>query len=178
MAAPSQADWRRALVESFPELFAPVGEPPTAPGRPCCGDGWRDLLQRACMRIRVAIADDGGRFRIDQVKEKYGTLRLSGSLSPEAAARVEEAVDLAEARSAVTCEVCGGAGVLRAGGWLATRCAAHAEGRPAIEFDEGFEVLHVERRLVGDRVVVRYRFYDRAGDRFVEVGRGRGKKKE
>ncbi len=127
------------------------------------------------MRIRAVIAAGGGALQITEIKEKYGTLRIHwrGALSPDAAARVEECVDLAEARSAVTCEVCGEPGVLRGGGWLTTRCAAHAEGRPAIEVDEGFENLQVERRLVGGRVQVRFRFYDRAGDRFVEVGRRR-----
>jgi hypothetical protein len=174
MAAPSKPDWRQALVESYADLFHPSGDPLAAPGWPAVNDGWRDLLERACLRIRAAIADGGGPFRIVQIQEKYGTVRIHwrGELAPDAAARVEEAVDLAEARSAATCEVCGKTGVLRAGGWLATRCAAHAEGRPAIEIDEGFENLHIERRLVGGRVVVRHRFYDRGGDRFVEVGRG------
>jgi len=42
-------------------------------------------------------------------KEKYATLRFywEGALSPEANAKVEEIIDLAEARSACTCEVCG-----------------------------------------------------------------------
>jgi hypothetical protein len=174
MAARSDADWRLALVESYADLFAPVGDPSTAAGFPACGDGWRDLLERACMRIRAAIANDGGPFRIVQVKEKYGSLRLhwNGAISPEAAARVEEAVDLAEARSAVTCDVCGAPGVLRASGWLTTRCDAHAEGHPAIEVEEGFENLHVEQRFLGGRWRTRFRFYERAGDRFVEAGRG------
>jgi hypothetical protein len=142
-------------------------------------DGWRELLERACARIRKAVRADGGPFRATQIKEKYGSLRFywSGRLSPEARDRLEEAIDLAEARSATTCEICGGPGRLHGGGWLATRCAAHAEGRPAVPVDEGFENLYVDHRLVGGRWLRRYRFYDRDADRFVEAGRPRRKGK-
>ncbi|WP_439360173.1 hypothetical protein [Bradyrhizobium sp. DASA03007] len=61
--------------------------------------------------------------------------------------------------------------MLRGGGWPATRCEAHAEGRPAVPVEEGLEDLHVDHHLVGGRWRVRYRFYDRAADRFVEAGR-------
>jgi hypothetical protein len=71
------------------------------------------LLERACVRIRAAVQADGGSFQLTQIKEKYATLRAywHGALSPEADARVEEAVDLAEARSAVSCEICGEPGL-------------------------------------------------------------------
>ena len=98
-----------------------------------------------------------------------------GRLPPAATALVEEAIDLAEARSATTCEICGGQGRLYGGGWLTTRCAAHAEDRPAVQVDEGFENLYVDHRLVGGRWLPRYRFYDRDADRFVEAGRPHGK---
>ena len=127
MATRSHPDWRLELVESYADIFHPVGASLAAPGLPAVDDGWRDLLERACARIRAAVRLHGGSFRVMQISEKYGTVRIrwEGSLSPEAAARVEEAVDLAEARSATTCEVCGDAGVLRAGDWVATRCDAH-----------------------------------------------------
>lgn len=164
-------DWRRQLVESYPDLFHPVGDPPRAQGWPEVSDGWRDLLERACSRIRAAVRADGGSFRAAQIKEKYGSLRFywDGSLSPKAAARVEEAIDLAEARSATTCEVCGEKGRLYGGGWVTTRCAAHAEGRPPVEVAEGFENLHVERRFAGGRVITRFWKYDREADAFVDV---------
>jgi hypothetical protein len=134
-------------------------------------DGWRDLLERACARIRKAVSADGGSFRATQIKEKYGSLRFYwwGRLSPGAAARGEEAIDLAEARSAATCEICGEPGRLHGGGSLTTRCAVHAEGRPAVPVDEGFENLHADHRFVGGRWRTRYRFYDRDADRFVEA---------
>ena len=94
MMAMHSADWRRALVEAYPDLFHPHGHPPVAQGWPEVGDGWEDLLRRACGRIREAVRADGGSFLTTQIKEKYGTLRFywQGSLSPEAAAHVEEAI--------------------------------------------------------------------------------------
>jgi len=171
MAVRFRLDWRDRLIESYADLFHQVGDPPLARGWPAVDDGWRDLLERACVRIRAAVRADGGSFAFSQIKEKYGTARIywEGSLSPAAAAAVEEAKDLAEARSATTCEVCGATGRLYGGGWVTTRCAEHAEGRPAIEVEEGFENLDVERRSVGGRTLVRYRIYDRDADAFVEV---------
>lgn len=126
-------DWRLELIEAHSDLFRPpAGGPKGAEGLPECGPGWRDLTDRCCVRIRTALDADGGIFRFSQIKEKYGWIRMywTGRLSPEASARVEEAMDLAEARSGCTCEICGEAGVLRKGGWPTTRCDLHAEGPP------------------------------------------------
>jgi len=175
MARRCDSGWRATLVQSYADLFHPDGDPLSAEGWPAVEDGWRDLLERACARIREAVQADGGSFRATQVKEKYGTLRLywSGRLSPDARDRVEEAIDLAEARSATTCEICGEPGRLHGGGWLTTRCAVHAEGRPVVPVEEGFENLHVDYRFAAGRWLPRYRFYDRCADRFVEAGRPR-----
>ncbi|MBR0707991.1 hypothetical protein [Bradyrhizobium liaoningense] len=164
-------DWRVELVEAYPDLFHPVGDPPAAQGWPEVGDGWRDLLERACARIRAAVQANGGSFQATQIKEKFGTLRFywDGSLSPEASVRVEEAIDLAEARSACTCELCGEEGRLyRSGSWLMTRCAQHAKGRP-VETGPGLDNVHIVERIVGKRRDIRCRRYDRSTDSFVDV---------
>ena len=87
--APIMKDWRTELVEACPDLFHPSGDPPSAQGWPCVGDGWRDLLQRACARIRAVVHTDGGSFKATELKEKHATLRFywDGTLSPESAAR-------------------------------------------------------------------------------------------
>jgi hypothetical protein len=170
--AGSVRDWRVELINAYPDLFHPLpGDPPAAQGYPGVGDGWRDLLQRACARIRAAVQADGGSFKATQIKEKYGTLRFywEGALSPKSDAKVEEIIDLAEARSASTCEVCGEMGQLYGPGWLTTRCAEHAEGRRPVEIRPGFENVHIEERFVGDRRVVRCRRYDRKTDSFIDV---------
>ena len=38
----SPFEQRRALVESYADLFHPAGDPPSAQGWPFVGDGWRD----------------------------------------------------------------------------------------------------------------------------------------
>ena len=47
-------DWRNALVEAHPGPVSRRGR--ASPGRykayPECGEGWRDLLDRACIRVR------------------------------------------------------------------------------------------------------------------------------
>src|SRR5665213_1212667 len=141
-------DWRVELIETYPHLFRPP-----AGAFPECGQGWQPLLDRCCARISAALRD-GDRFRFTQVKEKFGTARLywTGRLSDAARPVVEEAIDLAEARSGTTCETCGEEGRLHDhGGWLITRCALHAEGRP-VESKPGFENLHLVHRLADGRL--------------------------
>lgn len=123
-------NWRAELVDAYPDIFHPVGDPPSAQGWPEVGDSRCDLLERCCCRIRAAVQADGGTFQATQIKEKYGTLRFywRAALSPDADAKVEEAIDRAEARSACTCEICGEPGRMYGPGWLTTRCTAHAEG--------------------------------------------------
>lgn len=165
-------NWRADLVTAYADLFDPApGDPPWAQGWPCVGDGWRDLLERACARIRTAIDTHGGSFRACQVKEKYGTLRFyfDGALPPAAEALVEDAIDLADARSACTCEICGEAGSLYGPGWLTTRCAQHAEGRRPEEVKPLLRNVHIQTRIVGNRRVVRCRRYVRETDSFVDA---------
>jgi len=165
-------NWRTALIQAYPDLFHPSADcPGVAQASPECGEGWRDLLERTCARIRTAVAADGGSFKATQIKEKYGTLRFywDGRLSREADARVEEAIELAEARSACTCETCGEEGRLyREGGWLMTRCVLHGEGHP-VESEPRFANVQVIERIVGKRREVLARRYDRATDSFVGI---------
>lgn len=165
-------DWRLGLIAAHPDLFRPPADgPEVAEGYPECGPGWRDLIDRCCVRIRAAVAADGGTFRFTQIKEKYGFARLywTGRLSPDASARVEAAIDLAEARSACTCDVCGQSGVLRTGGWLTTRCDLHAEGRAPSEIQPGFENIHIVRYGRGAQLRIVCRRYDWDNDTFVDV---------
>ena len=161
------------IASAYADLFDPSpGDPPVAQGWPCVGDGWRNLLERACVRIRAAVQADGGTFKAAQIKEKFATLRFywDGTLSTEAAARVEEAIDLAEACSACTCDSCGQEGWLyRSGGCLMTRCAQHADGGRLEGVKSHLRNVRVETRIVGDRKMVRCRRYVRETDSFVDV---------
>jgi hypothetical protein len=164
-------DWRSELIKAYRGFFSSSPGGPETRGCISCGDGWRDLLKRAFAKIE-AIVGEGGSFTALQIKEKDGTLRLywRGRLSDEAEAKVNEAIDLAQARSACTCSECGDKGQLyRSGGSLLTRCAVHAVGR-LVEIKPDFENIHIVYRTVpgGIRVVTCSR-YDRATDTFVDV---------
>ncbi|WOH80581.1 hypothetical protein RX327_33230 [Bradyrhizobium sp. BEA-2-5] len=135
-------DWRLELIGAHPDLFRPsAGTGDGAEGLPECGPGWRDLIDR------------------------YWT----GRRSPESSALVDEAIDLAEARSVCSCEICGEAGVLRTGGWLTTRCDLHAEERAPAEVRPGFENVHILRYGLGAQRQITGRRYDRETDAFVDV---------
>lgn len=168
-------NWRVELIEAYPDIFHPLPDNPgLAQASPECGEGWRDLLERACARIRAAVQADGGSFKATQIKEKYATLRFywEGALSPEADAEVEEIIDLAEARSACTCEVCGEKGWLyQSGCWMMTRCAEHGKGDPVVERRD-LQNLHVVLRIVDGKPVPSGRRYDRATDSFIAIDPG------
>jgi hypothetical protein len=164
--------WQSELVARHPRLFhIPAGGPEAAHGYPQCEEGWRDLLERACDRIETALAE-GGAFNALQVKEKFATLRFywSGDMTDAAKAKVDEAIALAVARSACTCEICGAEGRLfKRGGWLLTRCDDHAQGDP-VAIRPGFENLHIVRTFgSGQFPVISCRRYDRETDSFIDV---------
>ncbi|MEA2896129.1 MAG: hypothetical protein QOJ84_1744 [Bradyrhizobium sp.] len=166
-------DWRIALIETHPKLFHPTqAHPERVNGYPACLDGWRDLLERASARIEAALADGGGTFTARQIKEKFGTLRFywGGKVPPEVRLRIDEAIALAEARSACTCEECGEEGRLYLhDGVYRTRCPAHARGRP-VAAEPGRENVHVLRVATPDGFRRVPRRYDRTTDSFVDVG--------
>ena len=65
---------------------------------------------------------------LDQVKEKFGTLRFYYSGGDD---YISGMVSLAESMTAVTCESCGKIGERRGGGWVHTYCEPCEEKREA-----------------------------------------------
>lgn len=59
---------------------------------------------------------------LDQVKEKFGTLRFYYQGGDD---YISGMVSLAESLTAVTCEECGSTGKQRGGGWVRTLCDTH-----------------------------------------------------
>lgn len=166
------ADWRIDLIKAHPNLFhPPTGAPETARGYPACGDGWRELLNCACERIAAALAE-GDSFKAVQIQEKSASLRFywRGRLSPEAEAKIVNAIALAEARSACTCDECGKEGRLYCNcGVLITRCAIHARGQP-VEVAPTEQNVHIVRRVVAGKLRgISCCRYDRGTDTFVDV---------
>lgn len=85
-------------------------------------NGWLGIIQR----LIVDLIELGWNKQICQVKEKFGGLRF---YTNETSDDMWNRIRLAEDASYITCEKCGELGELRGGGWMATLCDEHAEGR-------------------------------------------------
>lgn len=93
-----------------------------------CGDGWFPLIDE----LLLEIADHIDRklewsnqhehlrdFRIEQVKEKFGSLRVYTTAStPE----IKAYLDMASRMSSRICEFCGSPGIIRKEAWLSCKC--------------------------------------------------------
>jgi hypothetical protein len=95
--------------------------------------GWRSIMERLLERLEAAIAaqppDQRDRFRIVQIKEKFG--RLTVYLASEATHEMGAALREAEEASIVTCEICGVPGRLaeRNAWWPESGAATLGESR-------------------------------------------------
>jgi len=151
------------LCKDFPALYrdrnAPMQRTAMCWGF-SCGDGWHGIIRALSAGIAHALsphvsgggmkAGPGGYYEcgfivvVDQVKEKYGTLRfyyhsepkpgvLAESVDEEYAYRVlgeiEGMVAMAERMSSITCENCGNQGTTNSEGWLSTECVPCREVR-------------------------------------------------
>ncbi|WP_198034806.1 hypothetical protein [Bradyrhizobium sp. WSM1417] len=165
-------DWGHDLMLRYRRLFVMMADEPILSfGYPLCGHGWQDILVRLCDRIEVALRD-GETFEFALIKQKMGILRIAwdGEASEDTESRIDHAVDLAVARSACTCEICGRDGRLHNNkGWLETRCTEDAAGEPVPpRFGVGFENVRRFRRWRGQAEMYFAR-YDRTTDTLSEV---------
>jgi hypothetical protein len=166
--------WQNALITRHPDLFLSEDDHPRISGYPLVGDGWRELVERAVDRVADTLAGaPSGSVTIVEAKEKFATLRMywrGTRLTKAAEEAVTDAIALAEARSACTCEVCGAEGVLhQVGGQLLTACTEHAKGSP-VPIQAGWENVHLLRGTRdGKTAIIVCRRYDRASDSFVDV---------
>ena len=92
-----------------------------------CGDGWFDLLKELieeikaiCEKTDFSEDEEWGFPTVNQVKEKYGTLRFYMSIETDSMCGV---IRKAEKRSGETCEDCGKPGSMRERcRWYMVRC--------------------------------------------------------
>jgi hypothetical protein len=91
-----------------------------------CDKGWYGIIKR----LIEDLIELGWNKQICQVKEKFGGLRFYINSGSE---EVWQRIQLAESASYITCEKCGELGSLRKGGWIATLCDEHSEGRESFE---------------------------------------------
>jgi hypothetical protein len=133
------------LCEKYPLMFknrhAPMTETCMCWGFEH-GDGWYNIINQLCANIQshidwnneqrerlleknphnVPVPDAILQVVVDQVKEKFGTLRFYYHGGDDV---IDGMVRMAEAMSAVTCEQCGAPAEQRHGGWVRTLCETH-----------------------------------------------------
>lgn len=116
-----------------------------------CGDGWFDILDQLMGNIQHHIdwkekqrdwairfnstaapedirpvPDSIPQVTLDQVKEKFGTLRFYYTGGDD---YISGMVTMAESMSGVTCESCGNPGKSKGGGWVRTICEPCEDNR-------------------------------------------------
>ena len=86
------------------------------------GKGWLQII----LDLDEELSKLDPNYTIDQIKEKFGTLRFYASgFDGVDYNLVSKAIELAETRSSRTCDICGKPGKLCGKGWLVTRCEEH-----------------------------------------------------
>jgi len=106
----------------------------------CMPDGWRKAFgTQMCEEIRAALIDDGDldRWRIVQMKEKYGTLRLydSGTKIGSRVHKIEQKYELLSER---TCIVCGAPATRMTLGWISPYCDKCCPEHGSVPIEEYF----------------------------------------
>ena len=115
-----------------------------------CGNGWFNILNQLMSNIQHHIDWNNQNFEkgysqykqvaqvtLDQVKEKFGTLRFYYTGGDE---YISGMVRMAESMSGVTCEECGNPGETNGHGWLVTLCETHRTAREERQLiKQGFE---------------------------------------
>jgi hypothetical protein len=97
-------------------------EPETAPG-------WHPMILEALEKIDRIVGGDPNRFRIRQIKEKFGELRFYYSADNDVRAEIAATIEEIEERSRSMCEVCGvgGCKIKSYSGYYKCVCVEHAQ---------------------------------------------------
>lgn len=136
------SELQNQLYQKYPQLF--VNKDKTPMQSPMCfgietGEGWYEIISSLCWMIKQhedsiiwqtkwtqetdpEYKSDYFPVKFDQIKEKYGGLRVYFSGGDQ---YVEGLVSMAEAMSYHVCDVCGNKGEANKGGWISVRCEAH-----------------------------------------------------
>jgi hypothetical protein len=130
------------LYGKYPQLFLNKDKTPMQSPMSFgieCGEGWYEILSSLCSMIKQyedsivwqtewnqktnpEYQSDYFPVKFDQIKEKYGGLRVYFSGGDQ---YIEGLVSMAEAMSYKICDVCGNKGEANKQGWISTRCEAH-----------------------------------------------------
>jgi hypothetical protein len=74
---------------------------------PECDPGWHPMILEALAQIDAIVGGDADKFRVRQIKEKFGELRFYYSADDDVREKIAAIVDAIERRSRSTCEICG-----------------------------------------------------------------------
>ncbi len=90
--------------------------------------GWYPLVKKLLLDFR-ALPQEDGMVRINQIKEKFGGLRVYVEVSGSDGfkERVRDMIEQAEKEASRTCEFCSNPGVLRTSGWMRVTCEKHSK---------------------------------------------------
>jgi hypothetical protein len=124
-------DWRDVLVERYSSMYGDRKANPkhASMSYPSVGDGWREILEE--LSNEISRIDRHKLVRVDQVKEKFGTLRFYFHVKQDDEIdhralfnQIFAIVSEAEERSRGVCEKCGAPGALYGNdtGWLKVLC--------------------------------------------------------
>jgi len=126
-------EFDQLLCNKYPKLFV-ERDLPMSQTAMCwgfsCGDGWFNIINNLCANIQSHIdwknknEEVVKQVVVQQVKEKFGTLRFYYTGGDEYIAGL---VSMAESMSACTCESCGILGKQTGGGWIRTICTPRNE---------------------------------------------------
>lgn len=123
----------------------------------CVNEGWKVLFLTLCKNIKERCEHhkyDIKHFAFDQVKEKFGALRiywhLEGNYPVRLYGEINDLVDEAERRSQRMCHICGESAVWGSRGWVLPYCDIHAHEyndkanerhKTAVSFESAFYEL-------------------------------------
>jgi hypothetical protein len=117
------------LIAIYPQLFQQSGETCFNLFGFECGDGWFNLLKDLITNIKDEcdkplfkneMNDEMYELKVDQIKEKYGTLRFYTNFSNS---HIDALIRDAEEESSKTCEACGKSAKMRSDHrWYSVRC--------------------------------------------------------
>jgi hypothetical protein len=120
------------FIEAFPTLFKNMyGDPKET----CmawgidCGIGWKEIIWNLCTKIKEEIEKDetAKGFHFDQIKEKFGGLRLYSRNANDA---IYQLINETENDSFRVCEECGSRANVSTEGrphWITTLCSQCAK---------------------------------------------------
>ena len=114
--------YAKRMEERFPKMYGGKY------GGFAIGKGWYPLIEQLSAVIQNHIdhkqkqGEDCPQVIVEQVKEKFGTLRFYYRGGDE---YISGLVSMAESMSGVTCDVCGAPGETGGQSWISTRCETH-----------------------------------------------------